>query len=113
MLDTELSHIMSDEQFSDTLSSHENVMVCCGRNGPMCLPVYDVMESLETKYKNVVFRVMPFDHPVAKNIRSLKETNGFMGLPFTVYFKNGKPVAATSSIQNKSQVTEIIKREFA
>ena len=113
MLETELKHIMSDEQFTEALSSNENVMVCCGRNGPMCLPVYDMMENLESKYQNVAFRVMPFDHKVAQNIRNLPETTGFMGLPFTVYFKNGKPVAATSSIQNKAQVAEIIKREFA
>ncbi|MGB7532520.1 MAG: hypothetical protein WA977_06025 [Halobacteriota archaeon] len=36
----------------------------------------------------------------------------FMGLPFTVYFKNGKVVAATSSIQNKDQVLEILDMEF-
>ena len=25
----------------------ENVMVCCGRMGPMCIPVYGIMEELE------------------------------------------------------------------
>ena len=29
------------------LAENENVMITCGRMGPMCLPVYDVMESLE------------------------------------------------------------------
>jgi thioredoxin 1 len=28
-------------------------MLCCGRMGPMCIPVYDVMENLSDKYKNV------------------------------------------------------------
>jgi len=35
-----------------------------------------------------------------------------MGLPFTVYFKNGKVVAATSSIQNKDQVMAILDKAF-
>jgi len=35
-----------------------------------------------------------------------------MGLPFTVYFKNGRVMAATSSIQIKQQVIEILDREF-
>jgi len=35
-----------------------------------------------------------------------------MGLPFTVYFKNGKVVAATTSIQSKDQMMEILDREF-
>jgi thioredoxin 1 len=36
-----------------------------------------------------------------------------MGLPFTVYYKNGKVVAATSSIQSKEQIQEILDREFS
>jgi len=36
----------------------------------------------------------------------------FMSLPFTVYFKNGKVAVATSGIQNKQQVVEILNREF-
>jgi len=35
-----------------------------------------------------------------------------MGLPFTVYFKNGKAVAATTSIQSSEQVRAILDREF-
>ncbi|MHA1732208.1 MAG: hypothetical protein ACTSU5_09695 [Promethearchaeota archaeon] len=33
---------------------------------------------------------MPFDIPDAAVIRRLPETSGFMGLPFTVYYQNGK-----------------------
>jgi len=112
MLQTDLKHIMSDQQYKETLESNENVMVCCGRNGPMCLPVYDVMESLESKYEHVAFRVLPFDHPVSNNIRRLPEVRGFMGLPMTIYYRNGKVVAATSSIQSKAQVVSILNQEF-
>jgi thioredoxin 1 len=35
-----------------------------------------------------------------------------MGLPFTVYYKNGELVAATSSIQNRDQITTILDKEF-
>jgi thioredoxin 1 len=112
MLDTNLTHIETDEQFNDLIENNENVMVCCGRMGPMCLPVYDVMESLESKYSNVKFVDMAFDEPVAHNIRNLKECASFMGLPFTVYYKNGKVVEATSSIQNKAQVTAILDSRF-
>lgn len=108
MLDTRIPHIESDEAFDATLAENEAVMVVCGRNGPMCLPVYDVMEKIESSYDNVTFRVMEFDGPVAHRIRQLPETRGFMGLPFTVYFKGGKVVQATSSIQNKAQVTGIL-----
>jgi thioredoxin 1 len=55
---------------------------------------------------------MAFDSPDARVIRELPECRGFMGLPFTVYFKNGKVAAATSSIQSKEQITTILDREF-
>ncbi len=113
MLQTNLTHITTEEEFAQTLADNENVMVCCGRMGPMCLPVYDIMESLEDEYDHVAFRDMAFDHPVARTIRSLPETANFMGLPFTVYFKDGEVVAATSSIQSMDQVTAILDDNFA
>ena len=113
MLQTNLKHVASAQEHQEIINSNENVMICCGRMGPMCLPVYDIMEELETEYPNVKFYDMEFDHPDAHVIRNLPECRGFMGLPFTVYYKNGKVVKATSSIQNNEQVTEILNAEFA
>ncbi len=112
MLQTGLEHIESELAFKETLADNENVMICCGRMGPMCLPVYGVMETLTPDYPHVAFRDMDFDQPVASVIRSLPEASGFMGLPFTVYFKNGEVVAATSSIQTMEQVTAILDERF-
>ena len=112
MLGTNLKHITTDDEFKKVLEENENVMICCGRMGPMCLPVYDIKESFESRYENVAFRDMEFDAPVAHNIRNLPEVQSFMGLPFTVYFKNGKVVEATSSIQNKAQVAAILDSKF-
>ena len=113
MLQTNLKHVDTDSAFKEVIENNENVMICCGRMGPMCLPVYKIMKTLEDKYKNVVFCDMDFDDSAGHNICSLPETQRFRGLPFTVYFKNGKPAAATTSIQNKEQIMEIIDREFA
>ena len=113
MLDTNLTHVTTDQEFKDLLANNKNVMVCCGRMGPMCLPVYDVMESIEGKYPNVTFRDMLFDSNVASNIRNLPEVRNFNGLPFTVYFKDGKVAKATSSVQNKKQVTSILDEHFS
>ncbi len=112
MLNTNLKHIQSEAELKDLLEKNENVMIVCGRMGPMCIPVYDVMEKLESKYPHVQFRDLEFDGPAGHLIRGLPETRGFQGLPFTVYFQNGKVVAATSSIQTKQQVTEILNREL-
>lgn len=111
-LPTNLSHITTASELEEIINQNENVMVCCGRMGPMCVPVYDVMEQLESEYKNVKFFDMAFDSPEAHIIRNLPECKGFAGLPFTVYYKNGKVVKATSSIQNMEQVKEIINNEL-
>lgn len=111
-LSTELNHLTTAEELTTTINENENVMVCCGRMGPMCVPVYGIMEELEGQYSNVKFFDMAFDSPEAHIIRNLPECQGFAGLPFTVYYKNGKVVKATSSIQDMDQVTEILDSEF-
>ena len=112
MLNTRLKHLQTRDDINDVLEKNENVMICCGRMGPMCVPVYGAMMELEKEYEHVAFRDMEFDIPEAGFIRSLPECSKFMGLPFTIYFKKGKVVAATSSLQTKQQVTEILDREF-
>ncbi len=112
MLRTNLTHVLSNQEHAELLQENENVMICCGRMGPMCIPVYEVMEELEGEYTNVKFADMEFDSPDAKVIRNLPECRGFAGLPFVVYYKNGQVVKATSSIQSRDQITEILDQHF-
>lgn len=113
MLYTNLKHLESIADYNRAISENENVMIICGRMGPMCIPVYGIAEELEDEYKHVKFYDMEFDNPVSEVIRILPEVRGFMGIPFTVYYKNGKVVKATSSIQTKDQVTSILNKEFS
>jgi thioredoxin 1 len=112
MLGTNLTHVLSEQEHAKLLSENENVMVCCGRMGPMCIPVYESMEELEGEYTKVKFADMEFDSPDSRVIRSLPETRNFQGLPFVVYYKNGKVVHATSSIQSRDQITQILDKHF-
>jgi len=112
VLPTPLKHVETAAELSKVINESENVMVCCGRMGPMCIPVYGVMEELQEEYAHVDFRDMAFDSPEAHAIRNLPECSSFMGLPFTVYYKNGKVAAATSSLQNRDQITAILDKEF-
>ena len=112
MLNTNLRHLETEEEVKETLQNNESVMICCGRMGPMCIPVYVIMEELGQTYPHVAFRDQDFDIPAAEFIRSLPECVSFRGLPFTVYFKDGKVAAATTSIQSRDQVVEILDREF-
>ncbi len=112
MLFTNLDHINTAEELKNILAKNENVMVTCGRMGPMCTPVYQVMEDIRDKYSHVAFFDMEFDNPEAGVIRNLPECRTFRGLPFVVYYKNGKVVEATSSIQDEEQITTILDRQF-
>jgi thioredoxin 1 len=112
LLNTRLEHLASEAEFQKAIKENENLMICCGRMGPMCLPVYKAMEDLKDDYSHIAFRDMAFDMPDAHVIKNLPECNGFMGLPFTVYFKNGEVVAATTSIQSKDEVKTILDNKF-
>lgn len=112
MLYTNLNHIESAADHNRIINENENVMVICGRMGPMCIPVYGVAEQLRDHYQNVKFFDMEFDNPESHVIRNLPEVRGFMGIPFTIYYKNGKVVKATASIQTKEQVQAILDKEF-
>jgi len=113
-LPTNLKHVETEAELKSLIGNSENVMVCCGRMGPMCVPVYGSMEELEASgdYDHVEFRDMAFDSPDAEYIRGLPECKNFRGIPFTVYFKDGKVARATSSIQMKEQITEVLNKVF-
>ena len=113
MLYTNLKHIETADNHAEIISETENVMVICGRMGPMCIPVYGIAEELESEYSHVKFYDMEFDNPESHVIRNLPEVKGFTGIPFTIYYKNGKVVKATSSIQTKEQIINILETEFA
>jgi thioredoxin 1 len=113
MLYTNLRHLETITDYNKVIKENENVIVVCGRMGPMCIPVYGIAEELESEYKHVKFYDMEFDNPISDVIRIIPEVQGFNGIPFTIYYKNGKVVKATSSIQTKDQVKSILNREFS
>lgn len=112
-LHTNLHEFETAAELEKYINENENVMVCCGRMGPMCIPVYGIMEELEEERTHVKFAVMAFDSPEAGIIRNDPACRGFMGLPFTMYYKNGKVAHATSSIQSMQQVTAILDEHFS
>lgn len=112
MLMTEIQEIGTISELETIISENENVMVCCGRMGPMCIPVYEVMEEMEEERPGIIYRSMAFDSPEATIIRNAPMCKGFMGLPFTVYYKNGGMVKATTSIQSREQIVSILDEKF-
>lgn len=112
MLQTNLKHIETATELHNLVRDEEKVVVCCGRMRPMCIPVYDVFEVFEEKYPDIRFRDMEFDIPDAAAIINLPECSGFMGLPFTVYCRNGRVVKATSGIQTPRDIRDAMTQAF-
>ena len=112
MLLTNLKHIESTGEYEKFIKENSNVVICIGRMGPMCIPVYKTMELLEKEYLHVKFADMDFDNPDSYYVRMAPECRNFMGLPFTLYYKDGKIVKATSSIQSKEEMKAILDSEF-
>ena len=114
-LRTGLHEFETADELKKFINENENVMVCTGRMGPMCIPVYGIMEELqdEDKYSHVKFAVMAFDSPEAHIVRNDPKCSGFMGLQFTMYYKNGATTHATLSIQSMDMVTSILDEHFA
>ena len=112
MLYTNLNHIESSAEFARIISENENVMIICGRMGPLCVPVYRITEELEKEYKHVKFYDMEYDNPESYFFHALPEVKDLKEIPFTVYYKNGEAVNATAGIQSKMQITAILEKEF-
>lgn len=113
LLQTELRHINTQEEAKELIETNPFAMICCGRMGPMCIPVYKIMHQLETIYPHVMFLDMDFDTRAARFIRVLPECRAFKTLPFTVYYKNGQVAKATTGIQTKDHVVAILDEIFA
>ena len=112
MLYTNLHHIESAAEHAKVLSENENVMVICGRMGPMCIPVYGIAEELEDEYKHVKFCDMEFDNPESLIVRNLPEVKDLNSIPYTVYYQGGNAVMATSGTQTKEQISININELF-
>ncbi len=112
MLYTNLKHIENAAQHVELIHSGHNMMVIWGRMEPQSITVYRIAEELEADYPNVKFYDMESDNPELTGIRNLPEFGNFAGIPYTVYYKNGLVVKATSGIQTKDQIAEILDQEF-
>lgn len=112
MLYTNLKHIESAAEYEQILKENENVMLICGRMGPLCIPVYRIAEELEEKYSHVKIYDMEYDHPDLFFFHDLPEVQNFPEYPFTVYYKKGEIIKATAGIQTKVQIQAILEKEF-
>ncbi len=113
MLYTNLEHIETSGDFERIIRENENVVVICGRMGPLCVPVYRVMEELGNEYSHVKFFDMEYDNPEFYFFHELPEVQGLEEIPFTVFYRNNEAVKAVAGIQSKALLKEIMTEVFS
>lgn len=113
MLYTNLKHIESAAEYRSIISESQKLVVICGRMDPVCIPLFRIAEELAVQFTQIKFYDMEFDNPEAYVVRNLPEVCGFTETPFAIYYKGGQVVKATSGIQSKVQISDIIEREFS
>lgn len=113
MLYTNLNHIERESEFKAILAENENVVLICGRMGPVCIPVYRAAEELEAAYLHVKFFDLEYDNPESFFFHTRPEVQDLAEHPFTIFYKNGRAVNAISGVQPKSLIKVLLDKEFS
>jgi len=113
MLYTNLNHIENIDEYRQIIGENENVVLICGRMGPLCVPVYRTMEELEEEFNHVRFFDMEYDNPASYFFHAMPEVQNLTEIPFTVFYKGGQAVKATAGLQTKAQIKAILKKEYS
>jgi thioredoxin 1 len=113
MLYTNLKHIESATEYARIISQSEKLVVICGRMDPMCIPLFRIAEELAVKITQIKFYDMESDNPESYVVHNLPEIFGFKEIPLAIYYKSGQVVKATSGIQSKEQVCQILEQELS
>jgi thioredoxin 1 len=112
MLYTNLKHIETSAQHADIINRRGNIMVIWGRMEPKSITVYRIAEELVADYPNVEFYDLEYDNPGLNVACNLHEFSDLAEIPYNVYYKNGKVIKATSGIQTKAEIKDILDNQF-
>lgn len=113
MLYTNLEHIETADEFIKVISENENAVVICGRMGPLCVPVYRVVEELGNEFAHVKFYDMEYDNPEFYFFHALPEVHGLEEIPFTIFYRNGNATRSVAGMLSKVQLKEMLIEEFS
>lgn len=108
MLYTNLEHIETADEFSKVISENENVVVICGRMGPLCIPVYRAIEELGEEYRQIKFFDMEYDNPEFYFFHERPEVKNLEEIPFTTFYYRGEAVKSVGGLQTKAQLKKFL-----
>jgi thioredoxin 1 len=111
MLYTNLNHIETAADFQRTITENRQVVIVCGRMGEFSIPVYRVLEELQTEYTKVKFFDMEYDNPESRVVCELFADMPEAKIPFLLFYEDGELVQHTWGTKTKEQIEEIIQTQ--
>jgi thioredoxin 1 len=108
MLYTNLNHIETATDLQQAIAGNGQVVIVCGRMGEFSIPVYRVLEALQTEYPQVKFYDMEFDNPEAKLVCDLFDDMPDAKIPFLLFYERGELVYNSWGRKTKEEIEEII-----
>lgn len=108
MLYTNLEHIETARDFEKIIRENENVVVICGRMGPLCVPVYRAIEELGNEFQQIKFYDMEYDNPEFYFFHARPEVSNLDEIPFTTFYHRGEAVKSVAGMQTKVQLKKFL-----
>jgi len=108
MLYTNLNHIETASDYHRVITEDWQVVIVCGRMGEFSIPVYRVLEALQTEYPSVKFFDMEFDNPESKLVRDLFADMPEAKVPFLLFYENGELTYRTWGTKSKEDLVTIL-----
>lgn len=108
MLYTNLKHIETAAEFKRTIAENDQVVIVCGRMGEFSIPVYRMLETLQTEYPTVKFFDMEFDNPESHVVCELFADMPESKVPFLLFYENGELTFRTWGAKTKEDLIAIL-----
>jgi thioredoxin 1 len=110
MLYTNLNHIETASDYHQVITENRLVMIVCGRMGEFSIPVYRVLEALQTEYPQVKFFDMEFDNPEAKLVCDMFADMPEAKVPFLLFYVNAELTYRTWGTKKKEEIEDMLKK---
>lgn len=111
MLYTNLKHIETAADFQQTIAESGQVVIVCGRMGEFSIPVYRILEELQTEYTPVKFFDMEYDNPESRIVCELFTDMPEAIVPFLLFYEDGKLIFRSWGTKTKKEIEKMIQTQ--
>lgn len=109
MLYTNLKHFETAADFQQTIAESGQVVIVCGRMGEFSIPVYRILEELQTEYTPVKFFDMEYDNPESHVVCKLFVDMSEAKIPFLLFYENGELIFRSWGTKTKEELVLLVE----